>query len=159
MEVMTSDPVRLRHVERDDLPRMYEFQLDPDANRLAATISRGAEAFEAHWDNILKNPNVVAKAITVGNVLAGWIGCFKQDGLDNVGYWVGKEFWGNGIASRALALLLKEIQSRPLYASVATHNPASLRVLQKCGFVIEQVRLSPADDRYLECEEAVLVLK
>ena len=48
--------------------------------------------------------------------------------------------------------------TRPLVATVATSNGASLRVLQKCGFVVERVRLSPASDRYPECEEAVLVL-
>jgi RimJ/RimL family protein N-acetyltransferase len=92
-------------------------------------------------------------------VLAGCISCFKHDGLDSVGYWVSKEFWGIGIASRALELLLKEIQSRPLHARVATSNRASLRVLQKCGFVVQSVQASPADERYLECEEALLVLK
>jgi RimJ/RimL family protein N-acetyltransferase len=159
MESIVVSHVRLRNIEQNDLPRLYEFNLDPDANRLAATIPRSAGAFEAHWENALADPNVVAKAISVGNVLAGCISCFKHDGLDNVGYWVAKDFWGNGIASRALELLLKEIQSRPLYARVATSNRASLRVLQKRGFVVQSVQVSPADDRYLECEEALLVLK
>jgi hypothetical protein len=46
-----------------------------------------------------------------------------------------------------------------LVATAATGNGASLRVLQKCGFIIEQVRLSPARERYPECEEAVFVLR
>ena len=159
METIINNPVRLRNVEQDDLPRLYEFNLEPDANCLAATIPRSADAFKARWENTLADPNVVAKAILVGNSLAGSIVCFKRDGLDEVGYWVGKDFWGNGIASRALELCLKEIQSRPLYARVATSNRASLRVLQKCGFVVERIHASPATDRYLECEEALLVLK
>ena len=48
---------------------------------------------------------------------------------------------------------------RPLVAAAATSNGASLRVLQKCGFVVERVRLSPASDRFAEREEAVLVLR
>ena len=67
--------------------------------------------------------------------------------------------WGMGIASRALHLLLGEVTKRPLVATAATSNGASLRVLQKCGFVVERVQLSPATDRYPECEEAVLVLR
>ena len=63
-----------------------------------------------------------------------------------------------GIASRALHLLLREVAKRPLVATAATSNGASLRVLQKCGFVVVRVRHSPATDRYPECEEAVLVL-
>jgi RimJ/RimL family protein N-acetyltransferase len=149
----------LRNVERDDLPRIYEFQLDPESNQVAVTIPRSAEAFAAHWENILRDPNIAPKAILVGDVLAGCISCFKMDGVDSVGYWLGKEFWGEGIASRALELLLIEVAIRPLHARVATSNCASLRVLEKCGFVVERVQISPADDRYPECEEAFLVLQ
>jgi len=159
VEPMINTPVRLRDVEQNDLPRLYEFNLDPDANCLALTIPRSADAFNARWEATLAVPNVVAKAILVGSSLAGSIVCFNRDGLDEVGYWLGKDFWGNGIASSALNLLLKEIQSRPLYARVAASNRASLRVLQKCGFVVERVHVSPATDRYLECEEALLVLR
>ena len=43
------DVVSLRNVERNDLPRIYEFQLDPESNRMAVTIPRSAEVFDAHW--------------------------------------------------------------------------------------------------------------
>lgn len=56
-------------------------------------------------------------------------------------------------------LLLQEVAKRPLVATAATSNGASLRVLQKCGFVVERVHLSPATDRFPECEGAVLVLR
>ncbi len=151
--------VRLRDIVPDDLPRMYEFNLDPDANRLAGTIPRSADAFKANWESALADSNVVAKAISVGDLLTGYISCFKRDDSYSVGYWVGKNFWGQGIASRALELLLNEVTIRPLYAQVATSNWASLRVLQKHGFVIQRVQIEPADDRYLECEVAFLVLE
>jgi RimJ/RimL family protein N-acetyltransferase len=151
--------VRLRDVTQSDLPRLYEFNLDPDANRLAATIPRSAEAFTAHWKKILADSNVVVRAISVGDQLVGNITCFPLDGLHFVGYWLGKEFWGQGLATRALELLLNEVTMRPLHAHVATSNQASLRVLQKCGFVVRSVQLSPADGRNLECEEALLVLE
>lgn len=154
----TSGHIRLRSVERDDLPQMYEMQLDPESNRLAGTIPRSAEAFEAHWINVLRDPSVTAKAILLGEVLVGTVSCFWRDGQANVGYWVSREHWGKGIASRALELLLLEVATRPLYASAATNNIASLRVLQKCGFVIEHVQRSPATDRFSEREVAFLVL-
>jgi len=154
----TSGLVRLRNVERDDLPGMYQMQLDPESNRLAVTIPRSAEAFEAHWADALRDPSITAKAILVGEALVGSVACFRRDGRANVGYWVSREHWGKGIASRALKLFLLEVTTRPLYASVATSNGASLRVLRKCGFVVERVQVSPARDRYPECEEAVLVL-
>ena len=150
--------IRLRDVTHDDLPRIYVMQLDLESNRLAVTIPRSAVAFDALWSNVLRDPNITAKVILVGEVLVGHISCFKMDGLDSVGYWIDKVFWGKGIATQALELLLNEATARPLYAQVATSNVASLRVLQKCGFVVEQVHVAPASDRFPECEVAILFL-
>ena len=155
----TAARVRLRPVEPGDLPRMFEMQLDPESNRMAGTVPRTREAFDAHWAKVLGDPAVTARAVLVGGALVGFISCFPRDGQDHVGYWIDRACWGRGIASRALHLLLREVAKRPLVATAATSNGASLRVLQKCGFVIERVRLSPASERHPECEEAVLVLR
>jgi RimJ/RimL family protein N-acetyltransferase len=157
--VTTGDRVRIRPVESDDLPRMYDLQLDPASNRMAVTIPRNREEFDSHWARALDDPRISAKAIVVGEALVGYISCFPMDGHDHVGYWIDRAFWGMGIASRALHLLLQEVSQRPLVATAATSNEASLRVLQKCGFVVERVRLSPASERYPECQETVLVLR
>jgi RimJ/RimL family protein N-acetyltransferase len=150
--------VRLRGVESRDLPTLFEFQLDPEANRLAATNPRSEDAFNAHWQKVLEDPSVSVRVILVGDLLAGSISCFESEGLDLVGYWIGREFWGQGVATRALELLLAQVLIRPLHARVAVANGASLRVLQKCGFTIVRYQKSPADDRFAECEEAVLEL-
>jgi RimJ/RimL family protein N-acetyltransferase len=151
--------VRLRPVQAGDLPRTYDLQSDPESNRVAVTIPRTAEAFDAHWAKALEDPGAaVVRAVLLGEAFVGYVCCFPMDGQDHVGYWIDRARWGRGIASRALRLLLREFTKRPLVATAATSNVASLRVLQKCGFVVAQVRLSPASDRYPECEEAVLVL-
>ena len=155
---MSSRLVRLRMIERDDLPRLYQMQLDPESNRMAVTIPRSAEAFETHWADALRDPNVTAKAILLDEEMVGHVSCFPHEGRANVGYWIRREMWGQGIASRALELLLLAVNTRPLYARVATSNGASVRVLQKCRFVVERIYVSPASDRYPECEEAILVL-
>ncbi len=156
---MTADEgVRLRPVEPSDLPRMYELQLDPESNRMAVTIPRTREAFNSHWAKALDDPGNTTRAVLLDGVMVGSISSFPMDGQDHVGYWIDRAYWGMGIASRALQLLLEEV-TRPLVATAATSNGASIRVLQKCGFVVEQVRLSPASDRYPECEEVVLVLR
>jgi RimJ/RimL family protein N-acetyltransferase len=159
--VTTADRVRLRPVEPEDLPRMYDLQLDPESNRVAVTIPipRTKVAFDSHWAKSLNDPKITARAILLDSAFVGSISRFSTDGRDHVGYWIDRAFWGLGIASRALELLLVEVTDRPLFASVATTNTACLRVLQKCGFIVEQVRHSPASDRYPECEEAVLVLR
>ncbi len=155
----TGDRVRLRDFERGDLPRMFDLQLDPDSNQMAATIPRTREGFDAHWAKCLDDPKNTTRAILFDGAFVGYISCFPMDGDNHVGYWIDRAYWSQGIASRALQLLLKEVTSRPLVATVATSNAASLRVLQRSGFVIERVELSPASDRYPECEEAVLVLR
>ena len=157
---MTADQgVCLRPVHPGDLTRMYELQLDRESNLMAVTIPRIGEAFDSHWAKALSDPAITGRAILLGEALVGFISCFPRDGQDHVGYWIDRAYWGRGIAGRALHLLLQEVVKRPLVATAATSNGASLRVLQKCGFVIEQVRLSPARERYPECEEAILVLR
>ena len=157
---MTTDvSVRLRPVQPGDLPRRYEMQLDTESNRMVGTIPRTAEVFDSHWAKVLDDPEVAARAILVGVALVGTISCFTRDGQDHVGYWIDRAYWGMGIASRALHLFPREVVKRPLIATAATSNVASLRVLQKCGFIVEQVRLAPGDDRHPECEIAVLLLR
>lgn len=157
---MTSDDrVRLRPVEPGDLPRMFALQLDPDSNRMAVTIPRTREAFDALWAKALDDPGNTTRAVLLDGALVGYISCFPMDGEDHVGYWIDRAHWGKGIASRALHLLLAEVTKRPLVATAATCNGASVRVLQKCGLVVEEVRHSPATDHYPACEEAVLVLR
>ena len=155
----TEGRVWLRDFERDDLPRMFDLQLDPDSNRMAVTIPRTRAAFDAHWAKCLDDPKNTTRAILFDGAFVGYISCFPMDGQDHVGYWLDRAFWGKGIASRALPLLLEEVTRRPLIAAVATSNIASLRVLQKCGFVVDRVELSPASDHFPECEEAFLVLR
>ncbi len=153
----------MRRVTPDDLPRLFRFQLDEDANALAAVYPRDWDAFEGRWRAILDDRDGVARAIEADGVLAGSIGCFKQPAddeagaalVDAVGYWIGREFWGRGIASRALALMLGEVAVQPLYARVARHNTRSARVLEKCGFVFVRHQRSSGTERYVACEEAV----
>jgi len=147
--------IRLRNVAPDDLPILFEFQLDEEANECAATHPRSKADFDAHWETILSDENVIVRTILAGEVVAGCISCFEAEGQSCVGYWIGTPFWRNGIASQALQLLLREVAQRPLSAFVAAHNAASIRVLEKCGFVPTGRRHSPASDRYRECEEVI----
>lgn len=134
-------------------------QLDPESNRMAVTIPRTREAFDATWAKALADPSNTAWVILVGGKIVGFVSCFPRAGRDHVGYWIDRAHWGRGIASRALNLFLGEVARRPLVATAATSNGASLRVLRKCGFVVEQVRREPACDRFPECEVAVHVLR
>lgn len=150
--------VKLRDVIETDLPIFFEQQLDPEATQMAALPSRNREAFMAHWIRILADDSILIKTILFNRDIAGNIVCFDQLGQREVGYWLGKEYWGKGIATQALGDFLKCIETRPLYARVAKHNTASRRVLEKCGFTV-----SGEDSFYSEAfskniEEYVLTL-
>ena len=133
---MTNE-VRLRAVKDGDLPVFFIHQLDPEAIRLAAFPSRDRVAFMAHWAKIRATPQeTITRTILCHGQVAGNIGSWVQAGQREVSYWLGREFWGRGIASAALALLLVEVKTRPLQAHVISRNVASIRVLQKCGFLI-----------------------
>lgn len=150
--------VRLRAVVPADLPAIYRFQLDPESNAMAVANPRDLDGFTEHWTAILGDPGTVARAVLADSVLVGSISCFTMDSLDCVGYWIAREHWGRGIATRALALLLGEVRVRPLHARVATSNIGSIRVLERCGFAAIGTRLSPGDDRFPACEEVLMAL-
>lgn len=128
--------VVLRDVTEDDLPIFFEHQLDTEASRMAAFPSRDRDSFMAHWRKILGDSTLIKQAILFDGAVTGNIVCFEQDGQAQVGYWIGREYWGKGVASAALAAFLADVQARPLYAHVVKHNLGSVRVLEKCGFAI-----------------------
>ena len=128
--------VELRAVEESDLPILFEQQLDPEATRMAAFPPRDRDAFMAHWSKILAEAAVAPRAILLDGSVAGYICSFDISGEREVGYWIGREHWGKGVATRALQIFLAEQRDRPLYAHVAKHNVGSIRVLEKCGFEV-----------------------
>jgi RimJ/RimL family protein N-acetyltransferase len=130
------DQIQLRDVIESDLPIFFEQQLDDEAAQMAGFPSRNRDGFMTHWKRIMADKSVQIKTIVFNGNVAGNIVCFEQLGEREVGYWLGKEYWGKGIATRALEEFLKDIQIRPLYAHVAKHNIGSRRVLEKCGFTI-----------------------
>ena len=149
--------VILRDVIEADLPTFYEQQLDPEATQMAAFPSRDRDAFMAHWAKIMNNKTNIIKTVLFEGQVAGNIVSWEQSGEREVGYWIGKEYWGKGIGTKALAEFLGYVKTRPLYAHVAKHNFGSLRVLQKCGFVISgEDKFS--DESGKEIEEFLLKL-
>jgi RimJ/RimL family protein N-acetyltransferase len=125
----------LRPVLPSDVQTFFEFQQDEEASEMAAFGVRGRAEHFAHWDKILADETLIARTIECEGAVAGNVVSWTDGDKRLVGYWIGKPFWGRGIATSALASLLTEIEERPLYAYVATHNVGSIRVLEKCGFV------------------------
>ena len=101
---------------------------------MAAVPTRDAEAFAAHWARNRSNPDSTLRTIVADGVVVGNAVSWTADEGRMVGYWIGKEHWGRGIASAALVLYLDVDRHRPLLATVVEHNAGSRRVLEKAGF-------------------------
>jgi uncharacterized protein len=150
--------VLLRDVTETDLSVFFQHQLDPEATRMAAFPARDRVRFMAHWTKILADKTTLKKTILFEGQVAGNIVCFQQDGQPNIGCWLGRDYWGKGIATQALSQFLEQVKSRPLYAHVAKHNLGSLRVLEKCGFTISGEEEGFLDEGGEVVEEVILKL-
>jgi len=140
----------LRDVTAEDLPIFFEHQRDAVAAQMAAFPSREREAFYSHWRTNVLRPENLTRTVVVDGVVVGYIGTWNQDGKRLVAYWIGREHWGKGLATRALSEFLAIEPTRPLHAWVATTNVGSIRVLEKCGFHHVPHQNPPQDDGVAE---------
>jgi RimJ/RimL family protein N-acetyltransferase len=153
--------VRLRPVDTADIEHFRHFHSDGEARRMAAFGSGGApepEAFAVRWRTIIEDEAHVARTILADEAVAGYLTHFEQLGSPAISYWIGRAWWGRGIASEALGLFLPLVAVRPLFARAAKDNRASVRVLEKNGFrtVGEDRAFAPV--RGCETEEWILSL-
>jgi RimJ/RimL family protein N-acetyltransferase len=149
------DGIRLRDVGVDDLPIFFEQKLDLDSSYMAVFMSKdhtNRDAFIAHWaiviQNILCNEQIAGHLLSYPN---------KDFGKPEVSYWLDKAYWGRGIATTALSAFLSRIQE-PAFARVAADNTASLRVMEKCGFMRIGTNRDFANARGEVIEEVLLKL-
>lgn len=161
MSEVSSELFQLRNVAESDLPVFFEQQLDPESNYMAAFIRENhadREAFMLHWQKITTDENIHIRTVIYLGKVAGYILSHDWLGDPEVGYWIGKEFWGRGIATQGLGAFLEEFDTRPLYAHAAKDNHGSLRVLEKCGFEIIREARAFANARGKEVDEYILKL-
>jgi RimJ/RimL family protein N-acetyltransferase len=154
--------ILLRDVTESDLPIFFEQQLDPDANYMAPFTVKDPsdrDAFMARWTWILNNETTIIQTVLFNGHVAGSVFSYvDEDEHLEVSYWLGKPYWGKGIATRALSAFLKLVNVRPLYARAAKNNSASLRVLEKCGFTRIGEGQGFSNARGEEVEEFILRL-
>lgn len=156
--------VELRDVTESDVLVFFEQQRDPTANHMAAFTAKDPAdkgAFAAKWTRIRGDEAITKKTVLFEGRAAGNVVAFVApwSGKPEVSYWLGKEFWGKGIATTALKLFLTVVTTRPLYARAAKDHAASIRVLEKCGFTISGSARGFANARDAEVEEVILELK
>lgn len=105
------------------------------------------------WIALVKKQKIVTTfCIEANGNLAGSIGLILKDDVykktAEIGYFIGEDYWGKGIASEAVRQLIVYIQKNfdivRLYAEVFEYNKASMRVLEKNGFYLESIRKKAA---------------
>jgi len=87
-------------------------------------------------------------AIDVNGHAVGGIGLILNGDVyiksAEIGYWIGEEYWGQGITTEAVRLMTEYafyyFDLLRLYAEVFENNKASMRVLEKNGYYLEGVR-------------------
>ena len=83
---------------------------------------------------------------------------YEMGGEAEISYWIGRGFWGKGIATAALQQFIQELDIRPLHARAAADNLGSIRVLEKCGFTRTGTDRYFANARGEEIEEVIYIL-
>jgi RimJ/RimL family protein N-acetyltransferase len=152
----------LREVRDEDLAVLFEQWADPVAAHMAAFIApdhMDRDAFECRWSRLRADETLINRAIVVDGEVAGTIGSWGDPDEREVTYWIGRSYWGRGIATAALEAFLTVDRVRPLHARVASDNVGSRRVLEKCGFRVIATERGFAEARSAEIEELVLRLE
>jgi RimJ/RimL family protein N-acetyltransferase len=151
----------LRPIDDSDVDALFNQMRDPESVQMAAFTAKDPndrEAFDKHMSKLKTSPDITLRAVTRDGRLVGSIASFMVEGDTEITYWIDRAAWGQGIASRALALFLDTVPIRPLYARAASDNVRSLKVLQKAGFTIIGTEISYANARNTEIEETLLRL-
>jgi RimJ/RimL family protein N-acetyltransferase len=107
-----TEGVLLRDVAEGDLPVFFEHQRNPVANRMADFPPRNWDAFVVHWTKILADETVIKRTVLFNGRVAGNVVSFEQECEQEVGYWIGREYWGKGVATEALSQFLAHVEVR-----------------------------------------------
>lgn len=158
---MQTDSLTLTVTEKDDLNIFFQFQLDPEANYLAAFTAKDPNdkaAYIEKFSRFLTDPSINMRTIKLNGEIIGSIAKFVMENEAGITYWIDRKYWGQGIASQVLKEFLSVEQTRPIYGHTAFDNYGSQRVLEKCGFVKTGMDRGFANARQEEIEEYIYKL-
>ncbi len=156
MTTIETERLVLRSLEASDAARIAELVGDRDVARMTGRVPWPYSQKDAErWIARTAEEKVIARAIEHDGMLIGCIGFSPRgEGRGELGYWIGKPYWGQGYASEAVGAMLEIVFADPKIELVrAGHfadNPASGRVLSKHGFVFAGIRSLWSEARKLE---------
>mgnify|MGYP002639216723 CR=1 FL=1 len=156
-----TDDLYLRDIEESDMDIFFAHQSDEVANHMAAFTpkeSTNRDAFDARWQRLRNHSGVFVQTAVYHEKVIGHVASFKQEEQREVTYWLARECWGQGLATKVLQQFLHNEKERPLWGRCAKDNLASVRVMEKNGFVLVGEEKGFANARQHEIEELVLRL-
>ncbi|MCD6507633.1 GNAT family N-acetyltransferase [Candidatus Poribacteria bacterium] len=145
--MLVGEKVRLRALERTDIPRLVKWLNDPEVKRYLRMYWPMSQAEEEIWfERQLSNPNARIFAIEaedgthIGNISLDEIDWKNRKAI--MGIIIGeRDYWDQGYGSDAVKTLLSfafhELNLNRIELSVYDFNPRAIRCYEKCGFVIE----------------------
>jgi ribosomal-protein-alanine N-acetyltransferase len=142
--------ISLRELLPSDLERLVILANNEELSRyLLYTFPHPYTRADAEWwiSSGSKENGAATRVIVYRGELAGLVGITPQRGwrnhLGEIGYWVGNEYWGKGIATSALKQMTDygfvNLRLKKLYAPILAPNVASMRVAAKCGYQLEGI--------------------
>lgn len=160
MHLAENMDITLKLTELTDLEQLFLFQIDAEGCYLAAFMAKDhadKEAYIAKYTGFLSNPDINMRTIWVNGSIAGSVAKYVMDGKAEITYWIDKQYWGQGIATKALTEFLKIETTRPIYGRTAFDNIGSQKVLVKCGFIKIATDRGFANARQAEIEEYIFI--
>ena len=144
---LDTDRLTLRQIRDDDAPSFSALAGDFDISRMTGTIPYPLPLLSAEFKILslkarqrqnLGYPYAITQKGQ--DALIGVIDLFrrKKDDILEIGYWIGRPYWGQGYATEASKAIIAEAKTelgiKRLCAGAFSDNPASLHILEKIGF-------------------------
>ena len=153
--------ISLRSLSESDLPVFFEHQQHQPALHMAAFVHEDPSDrahFDAHWSKLMGSDKILKRSVEADGRLVGHIMSFEMEGDREITYWIDHHHWGKGIATAALLQFIEHEKTRPLNGRAAKDNAASIRSMEKCGFVLAAEERGFAHGRGEEIDEVVMRL-
>ena len=147
--MLQTNRITLRPWRDDDAETLFRYASDPDVGSRAGwpphkSVEESLEIIRTVFNNALCTWAIELKETgePIGAIGYGpSCDCHlpAREGEPICGYWVAKPYWNQGICTEALRLMIEHIrQTTDIQSLISGHfidNPASGRVMEKCGFV------------------------
>jgi RimJ/RimL family protein N-acetyltransferase len=138
--VLETKRLKLRAPRRGDVKAVATLANDRRIAENTARIPHPYDESDARQfiDSVNKRDGEATFVITLADTLIGSCGVDPREGGPEIGYWLGAPYWGQGFATEAIRAVIDyafgDLEHEALQAGARVTNPASRRVLEKCGF-------------------------